>query len=63
MANLLSKFRLDYSSIKMVQISDKPSEATLELFDTIIDDFKERDGFDTGMFFISYVFLTYKLFV
>lgn len=47
MANLLSKFRLDYSSIKMVQISDKPSEATLELFDTIIDDFKERDGFDT----------------
>lgn len=50
MANLLSKFRLDYSSIKMVQISDKPSEATLELFDTIIDDFKERDGFDTGLF-------------
>lgn len=40
MANLLSKFRLEYSSIKMVQISDKPKANTIEFFETLIDDFR-----------------------
>lgn len=49
MANLLSKFRLDYSSIKMVQISDKPQDSTIELFNYLIQDFKEGDCMDAGM--------------
>ncbi|KAK5649405.1 hypothetical protein RI129_000434 [Pyrocoelia pectoralis] len=42
MANLLSKFRLDYSSLQMVQISDKPKLKTVEFFDTIIEDYRDN---------------------
>ncbi|KAF5306750.1 hypothetical protein FQA39_LY01508 [Lamprigera yunnana] len=41
MANLLSKFRLDYSSLQMVQISDKPNAKTVEFFDTLIEEYKD----------------------
>lgn len=37
MANLLSKFRIDYSCLKMVQITDKPKEATLQFFNEILE--------------------------
>lgn len=43
MASLLSKFRLDYSSLQMVQISDKPKPKTVEFFNTIIEDFRIKD--------------------
>lgn len=53
MANLLSKFRLDYSSLQMVQISDKPKEKTQEFFDSIIEDFKiKNDKESNGMYII-----------
>ncbi|KAF5270453.1 hypothetical protein FQR65_LT17843 [Abscondita terminalis] len=42
MANLLSKFRLDYSSLQMVQISDKPNPRTVEFFDTLLEDFMDN---------------------
>ncbi|KAB0800350.1 hypothetical protein PPYR_06090 [Photinus pyralis] len=42
MANLLSKFRLDYSSLQMVQLSDKPKPKTVEFFDTIIEDYRDN---------------------
>lgn len=40
MANLLEKFRINYSSLVMVQISDKPNKATIELFNNLIADFR-----------------------
>ncbi|KAI4458081.1 solute carrier family 12 cation cotransporter [Holotrichia oblita] len=40
MANLLSKFRLEYSSLKMVNISDKPSDSTIQFFDSLLEHFK-----------------------
>ncbi|KAF2899446.1 hypothetical protein ILUMI_06729 [Ignelater luminosus] len=46
MASLLSKFRLDYSSLQMVQISDKPKQKTVEFFNTIIEDFRSKDESD-----------------
>lgn len=40
MANLLSKFRLEYSSLEMVSISDKPQDSTIEFFNNLLTDFK-----------------------
>lgn len=42
MANLLSKFRIDYSCLKMVQISDKPKESSIDFFNSIISNFKDN---------------------
>jgi hypothetical protein len=40
MANLLSKFRIDYSSLTMVQdITEAPKEETKKLFDDLISKF------------------------
>lgn len=50
MANLLAKFRLDYSSLQMVQIIDKPKPKTIEFFNTLIEDFKAKDDTDVGTF-------------
>ncbi|XP_057662624.1 bumetanide-sensitive sodium-(potassium)-chloride cotransporter isoform X1 [Diorhabda carinulata] len=36
MANLLSKFRLDYFSLQMVSIGDKPQDTTIEFFNDLI---------------------------
>lgn len=44
MANLLSKFRLDYSSLTMVYLADTPKPESQQFFDTILEDFKEEDG-------------------
>ncbi|XP_066147289.1 bumetanide-sensitive sodium-(potassium)-chloride cotransporter isoform X2 [Euwallacea fornicatus] len=43
MANLLSKFRLNYTVLKMVSVSDKPKSDTIALFDNIIDKFNSRN--------------------
>ncbi|XP_077285790.1 sodium potassium chloride cotransporter [Arctopsyche grandis] len=44
MANLLSKFRIDYSSLTMVQdITEKPKPATVQMFDGIINGFRESE--------------------
>lgn len=40
MANLLAKFRINYSSLVMVQISEKPKDSTVEFFNTLIADFR-----------------------
>lgn len=45
MANLLAKFRINYSSLLMVQISDKPKESTIEFFNNLIADFKTEEEF------------------
>ncbi|KAG5884017.1 hypothetical protein JTB14_018579, partial [Gonioctena quinquepunctata] len=43
MAHLLSKFRLDYYSLKMVSISDKPQDSTIQFFDTLLTRFRTND--------------------
>lgn len=43
MANLLSKFRLDYYSLQMVSIADKPQDTTIEFFNDLIDRFITND--------------------
>lgn len=40
MASLLSKFRLEYSSLEMVNISDKPADSTIQFFDSLLENFK-----------------------
>ncbi|KAJ8965882.1 hypothetical protein NQ314_003862 [Rhamnusium bicolor] len=45
MAHLLSKFRLDYSSLKMVSISDKPQNETIKLFDSLLNQFRTNGEF------------------
>lgn len=44
MANLLSKFRIDYACLKMVQISDKPKESTTEFFNSIISNINKDNA-------------------
>lgn len=43
MADLLGKFRLEYSSLTMVQLSDRPKEETIALFNTLIEDFRTTE--------------------
>lgn len=46
MAQLLSKFRLDYSTLTMLQLNDRPKPITIEFFETLIDDFKTDQEVD-----------------
>lgn len=48
MADLLSKFRLNYSSLTMVQLADKPKPSTIEFFETLIDDFRTDQEVDVN---------------
>ncbi|XP_044762363.1 bumetanide-sensitive sodium-(potassium)-chloride cotransporter [Coccinella septempunctata] len=43
MANLLTKFRLEYSSLEMVSLSEKPQQDTIEFFNGLLKDFKTED--------------------
>lgn len=43
MANLLTKFRLEYSSLEMVSLSDKPKDDTIEFFNELLQDFRTED--------------------
>jgi hypothetical protein len=50
MANMLSKFRLDYSSLTMLQsITDKPQPETVRLFENIIEKFRESEQSGSGI--------------
>ncbi|XP_059062211.1 bumetanide-sensitive sodium-(potassium)-chloride cotransporter-like [Achroia grisella] len=51
MASLLSKFRIDYSALKMVaDITKRPRDSTLAYFDKLIAPFKSEDSTDnTGI--------------
>ena len=49
MANLLSKFRIDYQSLIMVSgITEKPQAKTVDLFDKILEGFREGSSSDPG---------------
>lgn len=43
MANLLLKFRLNYSSLKMVSLNDKPQDSTIKFFETLLQDFRTSE--------------------
>lgn len=47
MANLLSKFRLNYTVLKMVSISDKPKPETIRMFNGIIENFRNANVEDS----------------
>jgi solute carrier family 12 (sodium/potassium/chloride transporter), member 2 len=50
MASLLSKFRIDYSSLTMIHnVSDKPHPTTNSFFEEIIKPFRERPGAADGI--------------
>lgn len=44
MAHLLTKFRLEYFSLKMVSISDKPQDSTISFFNQLITHVKKNNG-------------------
>lgn len=47
MASLLSKFRIDYSALKMISdITKKPKDSTLAYFDKLIAPFRTEDSND-----------------
>lgn len=49
MASLLSKFRIDYSALKMVaDITKRPRDSTIAYFDKLIANFKTTDTDDPG---------------
>jgi solute carrier family 12 sodium/potassium/chloride transporter 2 len=44
MASLLAKFRIDYSDLQVVtDFTNKPSDATLQFFDSLIADFRKPE--------------------
>lgn len=44
MAGLLAKFRIDYSSLKLLpDITKKASDSTIRFFDELIEDFRRPD--------------------
>ncbi|KAJ8714745.1 hypothetical protein PYW07_002970 [Mythimna separata] len=50
MASLLSKFRIDYSALKMVaDITRRPKDSTLAYFDKLVAPFKCADDDNTGI--------------
>ncbi|CAH1637162.1 unnamed protein product [Spodoptera littoralis] len=50
MASLLSKFRIDYSALKMISdITRRPKDSTLAYFDKLITPFKCADDDNTGI--------------
>lgn len=49
MASLLSKFRIDYQSLKMVSgITEKPKTETINFFNKLLDGFREEGDADSG---------------
>ncbi|VEN49210.1 unnamed protein product [Callosobruchus maculatus] len=48
MAHLLEKFRLEYSSLKMVSISEKPQDSTIAFFDDLLVRFRQPSDNRTG---------------
>lgn len=65
MENLLAKFRLNYSSLEMVQISDRPKDSTQQFFSTLIEDYRagdnnERNGTTIVMTRVSEILLIFN---
>lgn len=51
MANLLSKFRIDYSDVIVVpDVAKKAQESTKMEFEQLTEEFKEKTGDDPGMY-------------
>lgn len=49
MAEIMAKFRIRYTSLKMVDdISVQPKQETQDFFDKLISDFRKNDTVDTG---------------
>ena len=49
MASLLAKFRIDYSDLKVIpDITKKPSESSVSFFESLISEFKQREGTTDG---------------
>jgi hypothetical protein len=49
MASLLSKFRIDYQSLKMVSgITEKPRTETVNFFNKLLQGFHEEDNGNSG---------------
>lgn len=49
MAEIMTKFRIRYTSLKMVDdISVQPKQETLDFFDKLISNFRKNDVSDTG---------------
>lgn len=49
MANLLSKFRIEYTSLKLVTgITEKPSQETNNLFKSMVEKFREGTDVHPG---------------
>jgi len=49
MASLLSKFRINYESLKMVSgITETPQPETVKLFNSLVEGFSEENVVDPG---------------
>jgi hypothetical protein len=49
MASLLSKFRIDYQSLKMVSgITEAPQPETVNFFNSLVEGFSEENVVDPG---------------
>lgn len=49
MVEIMAKFRIRYTSLKMVDdISVQPKQETLDFFDKLISDFRKNEPGDTG---------------
>lgn len=56
MASLLSKFRIDYSALKMISdITRRPKDSTLAYFDKLIAPFKCADDDNSMYSFVTYI--------
>lgn len=53
MAFLLSKFRLNYSSLQIVSLNDKPQESTIKFFNDMISDFRTNDDVADGKWLLK----------
>lgn len=66
MANLLGKFRIDYSSLTMVQdITESPQTETKQMFEDLIKKFTEETGGNsyakTSFTLFMYVYMDIRL--
>lgn len=58
MAEIMAKFRIRYTSLKMVDdISVQPKQETLDFFDKLISDFRKNEPDDTGTL-LDYIYIS-----
>lgn len=62
MASLLSKFRIDYSDLKVIpDITKKPQDSTISYFQSLIQPLFGKNGSDGGILLIQSTFTACKL--